>query len=193
MKDLCPEELRRKLISQIEEALHRKIATPKDFRMLGERIFHRLNIYISPTTLKRMWGYLKEDTQPRTSTFDILSRFIGYDDWQDFCQREGHRYENESYPVMARRISVLEDLNKGDRILLTWQPDRECLIEHQGDNRFQVISSANTRLKAGNTFCCSLIIEGEPLYIDHLQQQEGKPTAYICGKKAGIRFQLLPK
>ena len=38
-------------------------------------------------------------------------------------------------------------------------------------------------LKAGDTFECSLIIEGEPLYLDHLKQDAQQTISYVCGKK----------
>ena len=84
-----------------------------------------------------------------------------------------------------------EDLALGDSIRLTWQPDRVCDIEYLGDLTFKVIASENTRLQPGDTFECSLIVEGEPLYLDNLIQGQQKPTAYVCGKKAGVLFEKI--
>lgn len=33
-----------------------------------------------------------------------------------------------------------------------------------------------------------LIVEGELLYIDDLQQEGHPPVVYVCGKKSGVRF-----
>ena len=49
----------------------------------------------------------------------------------------------------------------------------------------------NTRLKVGDTFECSLIIEGEPLYLDNLRQDGHPPIAYVCGKKSGVFFEYV--
>ena len=62
--------------------------TPKDFDFLSEQIFEKEHQTVSPTTLKRMWGYLSETATPRLSTLNILSQFIGYDDWDSFCKSE---------------------------------------------------------------------------------------------------------
>ena len=70
----------------IEEVIGRKMKTPKDFEFLSECIFEKFHEKISPTTLKRIWGYLSESTTPRTSTLDILSKFVGYDNWKEFCK-----------------------------------------------------------------------------------------------------------
>ena len=37
----------------------------------------------------------------------------------------------------------------------------------------------------------SLIVEGEPLYLDNLRQGNRPPIAYVCGKKSGVRFEYV--
>ena len=54
----------KKLCKEIETALHRQMKTPKDFDFLKEKIYERLNILVSSTTLKRLWGYLDESVTP---------------------------------------------------------------------------------------------------------------------------------
>ena len=94
---------------------------------------------------------------------------------------------------MSRQLSVAKELNVGEHLRLTWQPDRVCDIEYLGDLQFRVIASENTRLKPGNTFECSLIIEGEPLYLDHLRQGAMPAIAYVCGKKTGVWYEFMKK
>ena len=81
------ERLRRTIETQAE----REMRTPKDFDFLSERIFEKVHQTVSPTTLKRMWGYLSEAVAPRISTLNILSQFVGFDDWESFCQDESVR------------------------------------------------------------------------------------------------------
>lgn len=50
------------LKNTIEETLGMIFKTPKDFEYLSKAIFLRLRTNVSSTTLKRMWGYLKENT-----------------------------------------------------------------------------------------------------------------------------------
>ena len=75
-----------KLRESVEAVVERKMKTPKDFEFLSECIFEKFHERISPTTLKRFWGYLSETTTPRKSTLDILSMFVGYDNWKNFCR-----------------------------------------------------------------------------------------------------------
>ena len=181
-----------KLCKEIETALHRQMKTPKDFDYLKERIYARLHILVSSTTLKRLWGYLDEGVTTREKTLDVLTQFLGYRNWEEFTHQVQNQEEPQSSPVMNRKISVKDDLVLGDCIRLTWQPGRVCDIEYLGDLRFKDIASENTRLQAGDTFQCSLIVEGEPLYLDNLIQGQKQPTAYVCGKKTGVLFEKVP-
>lgn len=102
-----------KLRELIEAVVERKMKTPKDFEFLSECIFEKFHERISPTTLKRLWGYLSETTTPRKSTLDILSMFVGYDNWKDFCKknpieeekRKEERGENRDEKTQKKRLS----------------------------------------------------------------------------------------
>ena len=183
--------MKQRLCSEIETALGRRIQTPKDFQYLSERIYSRLHVMVSATTLKRLWGYLADDVEPRRATLGILARFLGYRDWEDYCAHSAALPETQSSPVMSRRLSVAAELRAGDCVRLAWLPDRVCEVEYLGDSRFRVVSSANTRLRTGDTFECCLMVDGEPLYIDNLRQGDAAPVAYVCGKRSGIRFEII--
>lgn len=76
----------KQLCKEIEAALNRRMQTPKDFEFLRKRIYARLHVLVSRTTLMRLWGYIGEDVQPRLNTLNILSQFLGYHDWEEYQQ-----------------------------------------------------------------------------------------------------------
>ncbi len=179
------------ICSDIEEALHRQLQTPKDFDFLRQSIYARLHIYISQSTLMRLWGYVDEPVAPRISTLNALAQYLGYQSWEDYETHAGEPGMQQSRPVMNRSLNSKRDLHKGQRLRLTWQPDRICDIEYLGDLTFRVIASENTRLLEGDTFECWLFIEGEPLYLENLHHQGLPPCAYVCGEISGVRFEEL--
>ena len=183
------------LRAAIEASLHHKLRTPKDFDFLTQQIWERQHEYVSATTLKRLWGYLENDTQPRTMTLTLLSRFLGYHNWDDFIENSSGSQECQSQFVMSRHINVKSQLAIGDQLRLMWHPRRVCDIEYRGNLSFMVIASENTRLHEGDTFECSLIIEGEPLYLGNVRQEtDGKARpaiAYVCGRQTGVMFEYL--
>ena len=183
--------MRSRLCSDIDALFNRPLQSPKDFEMLRERIYARLHVMIGRTTLMRVWGYVDDNSTPRTSTLDVLAKFLGYRNWAEYQTNALLPKEQQSSPVMSRRLSVADELKVGDKVRLTWQPDRVCDIEYMGELRFKVTASKMTRLREGDTFRCSLVVEGEPLYLDDLRQGDCPPVAYVCGKQNGVLFELL--
>ena len=109
----------KKLCKEIETALGRQMQTPKDFEFLRDRIYARLHVLVSRTTLMRFWGYVDEDVTPRKGTLDILSRFLGYKDWESFQENAKLPKEQQSSPVMSRKLRVSSDLGVGEELRLT--------------------------------------------------------------------------
>ena len=179
-----------RLCNLVEAALHIKLKTPADFDVLHNRIFERTHVMVSTTTLKRIWGYIPTDSKARGKTLDTLAQFLGYNDYDSFCQSSsGSDALAPSNIVISNHINVCKDLKPDDDITLYWALDRICHIRYLGEERFLVTSSENTRLKEGDTFFCSIIIEGEPLYLSQLLQGTQPPANYVCGKQGGIRYQ----
>jgi hypothetical protein len=184
--------MKKPICIDIEKAINKEVRTPKDFEELRECIYKRLHLMVSPTTLKRIWGYLNDNVQTRSSTLDILAQYIGYSNFRDYVNNKAkYQEEIQSSPVISRKLNVQDELSVNDKLLLTWHPNRQCEIIYMGNLSFKVLSSCNTRILCGDTFTCSLLIEGEPLYIDNLQQGSKPPVAYVCGKMSGIRFEFI--
>ena len=64
------------LREDIEKEVGRIMHTPKDFDFLSECIFNKLHQTVSPTTLKRLWGYLQESVKPRSSSLNVRLAFM---------------------------------------------------------------------------------------------------------------------
>lgn len=96
------------LRKEIEFKAGRQMHTPKDFDFLVACIFEDLHEKVSPTTLKRLWGYLSEEVTPRVYTLDILARYAGYDNWASFSQGDAKSTaEQESPTIIEKNIKLL--------------------------------------------------------------------------------------
>ena len=168
---------------RIETNLKRKMKTPTDFIFLSGAVFERTRETMSPTTLKRLWGYLEGADQTRNSTLEILSQFLGFSGWDQFVEEIDK--DNGSDKVLSPHIDAKE-LNTGDRVKVSWRPDRRCIFRYLGDQQFEVEAAENSKLKVGNTFYCSLFILGEPLYISCLVQSKNPPVDFVVGNKGGL-------
>jgi hypothetical protein len=171
------------LKKRIENQLKRKVKTPNDFIFLSGAVWERTHQTMSPTTLKRLWGYIDGADKTRNSTLEILSQFLGFDNWDDFLKTIDN--DNGSDPVTSPHINA-EELNVGDRVSVSWKPNRRCTFRYLGDMKFIVEAAENSKLKVGNTFLASLFILGEPLYLSDLVQNDNPPMAFVVGNKDGL-------
>lgn len=177
------------LCHAVEKAAKLTPSTPKDFESLSESIERRTGVLLSPTTLKRLWGYLDEPVTPRPYTLDVLARFCGWLGFNDFA--DGNIPEIESGNIGSDSIRAGENISRGEKVRLFWPPSRMCLIEYLGDIDWKVVEAEGTRLRPGDTFRCALIVAGEPLYLDNLIHEGSRPGVYVCGRKSGITFRFL--
>lgn len=181
MKKTSPEIA--ELKKQIEASVKRKMKTPTDFIFLSGAVFERTRETMSPTTLKRLWGYLDGADKTRNSTLEILSCFLGFEGWDHFVEEIDK--DNGSDKVLSPHIDA-KDLIVGDKLKVSWRPDRRCTFRYLDDLQFEVEAAENSKLKVGNTFYCSLFILGEPLYISRLVQGKNPPVDFVVGNKDGL-------
>lgn len=176
--------LRRK----IEELTGHGMALPRDFAWLAEQIGQRTSGRLSPSTLRRFWGYVDEGVKASTYTKNILAEFVGYRDFAHFVEAQS-QVGAQSDIVLDEKISS-DDLRIGQIVVLTWLPDRRCVIRHEGDGKFAVVESQNTRLTAGDTFECHLFVRHEPAYLANWRHRDSRPMTYCIGKKDGVNYEL---
>ena len=60
----------------------------------------------------------------------------------------------------------------------------------EGYEVFTVVESVNSKLSAGDTFRCGLIVEGEPMYLSGLIHEGSDPSEYVCGRKNGVKYRI---
>lgn len=179
-----------KIRNYIEALISKKIRTPKDFVYLSESIFDKTHQYVSPTTLKRIWGYLKESTNTRKSTLNILSEFAGYHDWEDFTAnyRELDASAREGL-VLGVKYDYTK-IKKGNIVDVSWIPESYCRLKCIGDHKFEIEDSANCVLKSGDTVNCYLFMEGEALYFTDLTVNGCNYNAYKVGNVGGVSLKI---
>lgn len=182
-----------KLKEAVEKFLGRKMYSHNDFVELAELIFEIDKSMISPTTLKRFWGYLKnEEAKPQVRTLNVLSQLAGYDDWESFCNYIDSKNDFTSEFILHDSLhSSL--MGPGEMIKISWYPNRSVVLRHEGDgDLFTVLKSHNSKLEPGMTLHCELFVSKQIL---HLRNVKGSslesPCDYICGKVNGIEYEIV--
>ena len=170
----------------IEQSAMRKIEHASDFDFLHEEIRRRTGETIGTTTLKRLWGYIDSYRTTREPTLDVLSRFVGYPDWQTFvaeCCGEEDRLT--SHRVITSTINAA-DVAKGESVWIEWNPGRRVHLVGEGNGWFTVAEAENSKVKAGDRFHCDRFTIGQPLYVDSLCHEGQLVGLFVMGKRGGL-------
>ncbi|QCX00516.1 hypothetical protein FGM00_10465 [Aggregatimonas sangjinii] len=97
------------LVRQIEDKLGWGIGATwgnKDFEELSEQILKKTSKRISVTTLKRIWGRTEWLANPSMATLDMLSEFIGYENWRAFVRTNEHELPKPENVKKAKPLTV---------------------------------------------------------------------------------------
>ena len=71
---------------QVEQSIDFPLSTHGDFLRLSAGIEFTLREHMSESTLERLWGYSTRHYESVSMrTLNVLSRFVGYKGWDDFC------------------------------------------------------------------------------------------------------------
>ncbi len=179
-----------RLKQEVERVLGRQLCTARDYEMLSEQLVKCIHERLSPTTLKRLWGYLRnEEVQTRQYTLDVLARFVGYRNYQEFCAGAALEDEVQSGVRVVERVKA-DELRPGQELIIRWRPDRRVVVKHQGYGHFVVMESEHSKLRVGDTFVCQLMLQHEPLYLDQLVHEGLPPTTYIAGERNGVNIEV---
>lgn len=180
------------LLKCVERRMGRPIKSPTDFNLLSLRIYETLQEQLSASTLKRIWGYISTEHTPRYSTLSTLSRFVGCEDWDDFCASQKSPEVDESGFISCQQVDS-STLAVGDRLELRWCPDRRCVIIYNGNDGFTVQESIGAKIVAGDTFRAMSFVLGHPLYITDLRHGGEHPQSYVAGSRHGLTSIILLK
>lgn len=112
-----------RLREEVERTLGNHLVTPKDFTQCREAIFEKVHVSISISTLKRFWGYVSTSREylPNRYTLDALSQFVGFADFNAFCDVRpvsDSKDINELLDHSIQQICVLENNLKAIRCML---------------------------------------------------------------------------
>lgn len=172
--------------AEIERKVGYPLQSSADLKQLAEMILAETREYVSPTTLKRFWDLYEGHHSPRPSIWNALSKFVGDANFAAFCRRMKDGGVEISGEVGGRRI-VSSELAAGQVLEITWNPDRIVRVRHIEADRFEIVSSVNSKLREGATFRAPYIIEGLPMLLeDYRATTADAPIIYEAGRAGGV-------
>ena len=154
-----------KLLRRVEQKYAKPLKTSNDFNIFSLFLKHRCGEFISPSTLKRLWGYVTYPHHPRMQTLDSFSHFLGYADFQAFCNgRPTGEFECSAF-FSTPSISS-DELDVGAEVELGWAPNRYVCLTYCGNFIYEVTEALQSKLRIGDRFEASGFVLGQPRWTD---------------------------
>lgn len=158
--------LKRYIVSWMEKQCGRKIRYSGDCEYLALDIESLTGEHIGVNTLKRLLGFIKDEHNPRTTTLDIIARYLGCETWEQLCRCNNHIISSSF--TGKRKEVVVRQLEPGRRIRIMYFPQRIVDIEYQGDCHFIVLKSKNSKLQQGDQLILTHIVDRYPLMVSEV-------------------------
>ena len=169
------------LCGEVAEKFGRNIESTVDVDNLQKDILETTHTDISSFTIRRLFGIIATHSKPRTSTLSAFARYLGYAGWQDW--QDAHNIESG---FVTRKRLKSTDLQEGDELHISWQPNRKCMLKYIGDNKYEILQAEKTKLQNGDVLIITELLIGQPLVINSVIRNRLDMGAYIAGQQTGL-------
>lgn len=139
---------------------------------------------LSTTTLKRMLGFVNGPANARTSSLDILARYLGYPDYDLLAKEIGENTEISEFRPVEKIDS--DDLLPGEQVQLTYDPNRVLVLSYLGENRYLVNESRGSKLQKGDKLMIAGFYVGFELPVSDVERGGRHLGAYVAAKQGGL-------
>lgn len=173
------------LLIQVENRYQRPLHTSTDFDEFSLYLKQQVNDVVSTSTLKRLWGYVNDSHLPRMRTLDILSRYVGYTNFKQFCNwlKTSDVYNSSffsAYQVLTK------DLGPGTELEIGWSPNRYLRLRYEGNDLFEVKESYQSKLLVGDRFEVVSFMMGQPLFLPYVWRSGERLSSFLAGRNGGL-------
>lgn len=156
---------------------------PKAFYALSSDISARTGEILSQNTLRRLLGYLSDGHLPHRHTLDVISMYLGYNDWNSLVREKDP--SNSSFDMKVRSI-LSNELKEGQLLVLKWDCDRKLTIRHDSGNQFTVIANENSKLAPGDILQIGGMTPSFPLIAKSVVRNGEELGCYTAADFMGI-------
>ncbi|QFQ12918.1 hypothetical protein C7Y71_007740 [Pseudoprevotella muciniphila] len=171
----------------LKEKFGNDIRVSRDCELLTLDIESVTGEHLGVNSMKRLLGFIDDERNTRQSTLDVISRYLGYPDW-DTLRLQDESSSNSTFDDRDEYLAC--NFEKGQRLVVTYPHNREITMEYVGENHFSVIESKNSKLLKGDLLTLTHIVRGYPLLVSEVIRDGENMGSYTAGKAQGINFIL---
>lgn len=169
----------------VEQKYGKVLGTSTDFDEFSLYLQHKQNRSVSSSTLKRIWGYVGDSHKHRVTTLDQLSQYIGYPSFHDFIVwlKTSTKY-NSSFFNANQLVS--SEMKPSTKVVIGWNPNRIVELKYIGNSCYEVVSSTNSKLCAGDRFVTGCFIKEQPLFLPYIERAGTRTAPFVAGRNGGL-------
>lgn len=171
----------KKLLECVKQKFRHSLESPSDFDYLAIQVKNITKEEISATTLKRIFGYIPSESSPRRSSLGILARYLGYTGWTDFSENM-----ELCSGFVSQKVVLESQLHRGDKITISWMPDRQVTMVALENQHFEVLESHNAKIQSGDELTVIMFVIGQPLQAKDVVRDGINMGNYIAGTEGGL-------
>ncbi len=168
----------------IRERFNSPLQYPQQCEALALAIHEATGQTLGTTTLKRMMGFVNGPATPRPSSLDIVARYLGYPDYSLLAKDIGEDADISDFKAMESLDSA--DLEVGELIRITYQPNRMLVLQYLGDNKYMVNESRGSKLLEGDRLMIAGFYIGFELLVSDVERGGCHLGSYQAAKQGGL-------
>lgn len=173
------------LLALVEQKYHKKLQTTTDFDEFSFHFKQQTEENISTSTLKRLWGYVNDSHTPRQHTLNLLAKYIGHEDFNQFrLWLKSSEVYNSSF--FSTKQLQTKELTPGQEIEIGWSPNRYLRLRYQGESEYLIMEAVQSKLQAGDRFEATTFLMGEPLFLPYILRNGNRTSPFIAGRNGGL-------
>lgn len=177
---MLPDTIKQKII----ERFNSPIAYPQQCEALAMAIQEATGQTLGVTTLKRMLGFVKGAAAPRRASLDIIAQYLGYRDYDILAKDLGDDADISDFEAIESIDSA--DLEAGERVQITYQPNRRLVLSYLGENKYRVDESQGSKLLGGDIVMIAGFYVGFELLVSDVERGGCHLGAYQAAKQGGL-------
>lgn len=180
------------ILKRIRKKVGLAMTKSADFDVLSQAISDATNENLGVNTLKRLFAFRTDKVVPRLSTMDIIARYLGYSDYGTLIKELGEEADISLFmPVDCIEI---QELAKGSRIQIAYDPNRVFFLTYIGDFLFTVNKVEGSRnILKGDLLTITQLAVGHRFVASHVVRDGVDLGAYESAKFKGLKsVEIIP-
>ncbi len=176
---------RYELLRRLRDRVGLEMKCSADFDVLAQAISDSTHERLGVNTLKRLFGFNAPMSDPRSSTMDVLARYLGFSSYEALCKTMGEDADiSEFAPIDCINV---RSLKRSTVVRICYEPNRTFALLYMGDCVFTVLEAEGSRnIQVGDVLTITQLAVGHRLVVEQVLRFGENLGAYEAAKFQGL-------